>query len=218
MNNSSSLPVVILGGGGHAKVLIAALRLTNRKLLGVVSPDLVKGSECLGIKVLGNDELILDFDPTKVELVNGIGALPKKPQRWKIAELARRNGFRFARVIHPKAIIASDVDIAEGVQVMAGAVIQPGCKIGQDSIINTGALIDHDCLISDNCHIAPGATLSGSVNIGRYCHIGTSAQIIHNIVVGCNSIVAAGATVYKNVPDNMIIKNKMQTTLQKVDN
>lgn len=120
--------------------------------------------------------------------------------------------------MHPKAIIASDVDIAEGVQVMAGAVIQLSCKIRQDSIINTGALIDHDCLISDNCHIAPGATLSGSVNIDRNCHIGTSAQIINNIVVGGHFIFAAGSTVYKDVPDNMIIKNTMQTTLQKVDN
>ena len=50
MNNSSSLPRVILGDSGHAQVLIAALYLTNRNLLSVVSPDLVKGSECLGIK------------------------------------------------------------------------------------------------------------------------------------------------------------------------
>ena len=56
MKNSSSLPRVILGDSGHAQVLIAALYLTNRNLLSVVSPDLVKGSECLGIKVLGNDE------------------------------------------------------------------------------------------------------------------------------------------------------------------
>ena len=143
-------------------------------------------------------------------MANGIRAVPEKPQRQKIAELARRNVFRFARAMHPKAIIASDVDIAEGVEVMAGAVIQPSSKIGQDSIINTGALMDHDCLISDNCHIAPGATLSSSVNIGRNSNIGTSAQIIHNIVVRSHSISAAGSTVYKNVPDNVIIKNKMQ--------
>ena len=203
-----------MGAGGHAKVLIDALKLSNREILGVVSPNLKVEEIFCGKKVLGDDSEIDNYSPNDIELVNGIGSLPRDNIRWKVATKMRKQGYIFSTVIHPSAIIADNIELAEGVQIMAGVVIQPSVKIGVDSIINTGVLIDHDCNIAENCHLAPGVVCSGGVDIGRAAHVGVGTSIIQDISIGGNSIVAAGSVVYKNIScDETFIQARYKSDL-----
>jgi len=206
MSNDSDKPVILLGAGGHAKVLLNVLRLEQRNVFGLVTPDLEKGSKHLGLKVLGDDEELKQYNPSEIDLVNGIGSLPFQKLRWDLSDKVRSWGFSLSIVIHPSAVVSNDVLLDEGVQIMAGSVIQPGCSIGCDTIINTGSMIDHDCVICESTHIAPGCILSGGVSIGRLAHIGTGTRIIQNIKIGDRSVVAAGSTLHKDVGANMLIK------------
>ena len=209
----SDKPVIIMGTGGHAKVVTDALKLSGREILGFVTLDLKADTEFCGKKVLGNDEVLNQYLPDEIELANGIGSLPRKNLRWKLAEKMRKQGYRFATIIHPDAVIASDVNLGEGVQIMARVVIQPSTKIGQDTVINTGVLIDHDCKIAEKCHIAPGVVLSGGVVVGQNTHIGTGTKITQYLKIDDNCIIAAGATIYKNIPSNMLVKQKIDTVM-----
>ena len=200
----SKKPIIILGAGGHAKVIVEVLRQSNRRLLGLIAPDLEKGSSQFGLKVLGNDSDLDTYSVNDVELANGVGAIPGSNRRRVLASKVRSNGFIFSSVIHPTAIIADDVELDEGVQIMAGAIIQSGAKISRDAILNTGVIIDHDCLIGRSCHIAPGVILSGSVCVGENTHIGTGTSVIQNINVGSNVIIAAGSVLYHDVQTGKI--------------
>jgi len=201
--------VIILGAGGHAKVVAEALRLSGAKILGFVTPDLDSGKEFYGSTILGDDAVIFDYLIEEVDLVNGVGALPGQTLRWELASKMREKGYHFKTVVHPKAVVASSVVLEEGVQVMAGVVIQPGTSIGRDSIINSGVIIDHDCVISENCHLAPGVVCSGAISIGGNTHIGTGASIIQGINVGGKSVIAAGTIIYKNVPLGTLVKQQL---------
>lgn len=193
-------PVVILGGGGHAKVLIETLLAASAVIAGIVDPDpKLKETSILGVPVLGGDEIVSEFPPEEVLLVNGIGSVGAPVRRRELFENFTGAGYRFATVIHPSAIIASDAELGEGAQLMAGVVIQPGCRIGRNAIINTRASIDHDCTIGDHVHVAPGVTLSGGVTIGNSCHIGTAATVIQGITISAGSVVGAGTVVVKDV-------------------
>ena len=194
-------PVIILGAGGHAKVIADALLQSGHKILGFVIPDKKQETSFYGFSVLSDDD-IDTFQPDSVVLANGIGALPYQGKRRALAARMRDQGYTFTTIIHPSAVVASDVELAEGVQVMAGSVIQSGTKIGIDSIINTGVLLDHDCKIAERCHLAPGVVCSGGVNIGEGTHVGTGVLVIQNISIGKNSVVAAGSVIYKNVLSN----------------
>ena len=154
-----------------------------------------------------------NFNKNEIWLVNGKGSLPYKQKRWEIASKMRNDGYKFATIIHPKAIIATDVELCEGVQIMAGVVIQAGSKIFQDTIINTGVLIDHDCTIRQNCHLAPGSSLCGGVEIGSNTHIGPRAILTEYISIGSNCKISAGALIYKSVEDNVSLKqvNELKT-------
>ena len=209
-------PVIIVGAGGHAKVVVDALKLLDREILGFTTPDLQVGTEFLGIKVLGDDSIINKYSPDEVELANGIGALPRKNLRWKLASELRELGYNFLTIIHPNAVIAPGVSLDEGVQVMAGVVLQPGTAVGRDSIINTGVLLDHDCTIEVNCHLATGVICSGGVEVGRNTHLGTGAIVTEYISIGKKSIVAAGSIVYQNIGDNTQLIQKRGKTVTKI--
>lgn len=201
-----SLPIVILGAGGHAKVLAEALRAAGATVLGLTDADPAKcGTAVLGFSVLGSDAALERYDPANIQLVNGIGSVGRTTKRTTLFEAFKARGFTFATVVHPAAVVAADVVLGEGVQVMAGTIVQPGTTVGGNSILNTGAVIDHDCAIGDHVHIAPGVMLSGGVSIGRSSHIGTGATVVQGICIGGNCLVAAGAVVVRNVPDGVAV-------------
>jgi sugar O-acyltransferase (sialic acid O-acetyltransferase NeuD family) len=196
----ANLPIILLGSGGHAKVVKDTLTELGVKILGITDPDPKSyGKVRIGLQVLGGDDYVTKHSTDTLKLVNGIGTIGRVIARRKVFEEFKRKGYEFLTVVHPSAILANDVILEEGVQVMAGAVIQPGVRIGRNVIINTRATIDHDCVIGDHSHIAPGATLSGNIHVGEAVHIGVGATVIQGINIGMESIVAGGAIVFENV-------------------
>lgn len=105
-----------------------------------------------------------------------------------------------ANVIHPRASVAKEVHLGRGLFIAANAVVNPGVKIGDGVIINTGAVVDHDCILGSWCHIAPGAVLLGRVEIGIGAMIGANAVIRQGLRVGEWSTVGCGAAVVKEIP------------------
>ena len=195
-------PIIVIGGGGHGKVVASALIEAGADVLGCVDPALEVGSGWLGrLCCLGNDQAVLDRPTTEIELANGVGSLPGNDVRKAVFRRFVEAGYQFSRVIHPAAVIAVVAVLGEGVQVMANATVQSGVVIGQNTIVNTGAIIDHDCRIGDDVHIAPGAVLSGDVDIANGCHVGTGASIIQGICVGQSAVVGAGAVVTRSVSE-----------------
>ena len=197
-NLRKALPVVILGAGGHAKVLLDCLRCAGRTVLGATAPDTTAGQWC-GVPMLGGDEAILNYAPDTVELVNGLGTIAADARRSRLYDTWKQRGYRFAAVVHPSAIVAGDVSVAEGAQIMAGVVLQPGCSIGENAIVNTRASVDHDSQVGAHVHIAPGCVLSGGVHIGEGAHLGTGCVVIQGIRIGKNALVAAGAVVVRDI-------------------
>lgn len=199
------LPVIIIGGGGHAKVVADVLRLQGYPILGFTEKD--EGCKYWGSDVLylGDDAVIEQYRPEKVLLANGLGSTQTTTARKKIYVAFTEQGYHFASCIHPSAIIATDVEIGDGAQIMAGSVVQPGCKIGRNVILNTRASVDHDCEIGDHVHVAPGAVLSGGVHIASGAHVGTGATVIQGVAIGHHSIVGAGSVVLKDVTDEVMV-------------
>ena len=215
MNKLPIRSVIIIGAGGHAKVLAEMLQKSKRHIIGVTDPNKKEGETSFGLNVIGDDEVIKEHDKSKVELVNGIGALPGNNIRWNIAKRFRDLDYTFATVIHPSAIISNDIILKDGVQIMAGCIIQPGVEVGQDSIINTGVILDHDCKIGKSCHIAPGVTLCGGVDVGNGAHVGAGTISLQYKRIGANTIVAAGSIVHRDINENTVFIQPRKETDKK---
>lgn len=191
--------IVLIGGGGHCKVIIDAMRKEGKfNIKGIVDAKLPKGSSVLGAKVLGKDRELKDmFKKTKHAFIC-VGSIGDCSTREKMYSLLKKIGYKLAIVRHPASVIAKDVKIGEGSFIAAGVVINPGTLIGKNTIINTSSSVDHDCVIGDFVHIAPGVTLSGEVSVGKRTHIGTGANIVNNITILADSFILAGSLVSKS--------------------
>lgn len=195
--------IVLVGGGGHAKVVIDAVKYSSKyTICGIVDSKLPQGRSILGIKVLGGDDTLRGLFKKGVKSAFiGIGSIGDCGLRKKIYGDLKRIGFRLPFIAHQKAVIAEDAEVGDGAFVAAGAVISTGAKIGKNAIVNTSSSVDHDCVIGDFVHIAPGAALSGGVKVGAETHIGTGARVTQYLNIGSNCIIGAGQTIRHDMAD-----------------
>ena len=194
--------VLIVGAGGHAKVVADILLCQGTYVLGFLDDDPnTWGKTRLGLPVMGGIDTYASHNPAG--LVMGIGDNRVRQQivgRLDVASDLWRSA------IHPRATIAASVRVGNGVVVAAGAVVSPDTTLGDHAIVNTGATVDHDCIIGDYAHIAPGVHLSGGVRIGAGVLIGVGAGVAPGNTIGDWAIIGVGAAVVRDVPGSVIAK------------
>ena len=188
--------IVVVGGGGHARVVISLIKkLAGYKLIGFTDPE--QNADLLAVPYLGDDgelEAVLrDHDPCCAAL--GIGNTSISDRRVKKAAQLVEMGFDLPALISPAAVVNEDVSIGDGTVVFDAAVVVTGARIGTACILNTGCCVDHDCRVGDGVHLATGSVLSGGVEVGRLAMIGAGAVVIHSRKVSECCLVGAGATV-----------------------
>lgn len=202
-HDGTSLPVVVIGYGGHGKVVVSALRASGRCVVGVTDLDPSKLKiRATDFELLTDSMVLKKYRPDCVELALGIGSTqPCGEDSVRIKAVARflEYGFRFCGFRHPTSWVDQTVRIDQGVQIHAGVIVQAGSVIGAHTILNTRCSVDHDCQIGEFCHIAPGAILSGEVKVGSGSHLGTGCVVIQSIEIGPRCLVAAGATVVRSI-------------------
>lgn len=171
----------IYGNGGHAKV-VANIARAN-----------------------GYDNLIFLDDNSDMKFNSN---LPKHPIiiaignaliRQKLQNLVLSSEFELITLIHPTAVIGSDVTIGNGSVVMPGAIINAKSTIGNGVIINSGAIIEHECTIGDFAHICPGVAIAGGSLVGERSWIGIGSSVIQNITIKPDITIGAGSVVVKDI-------------------
>ncbi|KPV44373.1 acetyltransferase [Alicyclobacillus ferrooxydans] len=190
---------VIIGGGGHAKVVIDSFRRAypECELVGVVDdcPQL-SGGKVLGVPVIGHLAMLGHIrDSVDFAFI----AIGDNQIRESIALKIRHLQFDFPVLVHPSAVVSSSVEIGAGTFVAAGTVLQPDIRVGAHSILNTGATIDHDCHIGDFVHICPGVHLAGAVSVGHSAHVGIGSSVIQTVSIGNSAYIGAGSTVVHDI-------------------
>ena len=183
--------VVIIGAGGHGKVIADIVISAGNRVLGFLDDQ--EGACVKGFSWLGRIEAFNRFP--NAEFVAAIGSAELRQRITSVLD-----GVRWYRAVHPRAVVSPlDTDIGEGTVVMAGAVINPGARIGRHCIINTGAIVEHDNEIGDFAHISVGARLAGTVRIGTGTWVGVGASVRNNITICENVMIGAGGVVVKNI-------------------
>ncbi len=179
----------LYGASGHGMVIADIVRLLGFTAIAYID-DADKGGAYNGLPC---------YQPNEIEVVDEDRVIVTIGNNLVRRKVALQLGCSPLTAIHPRAIVAGDVQIAQGSVVMAGAVVNSGSVIGGHSIVNTGAVVDHECNIGDFVHISPNATLCGQVVVEDSAWVGAGAVILPGIRIGQGSIVGAGAVVVKNV-------------------
>lgn len=179
---------MIIGAGGHAKVVLdAALQAAVHGRFAVFSED-NNVKNLLGTKVLNSMPEPSEWPVKDWEFHVAIG---DNKTRRNVAAALLSKGYAFASITHPKAVVSPHARLGDGVGVLANAVINAGAAIANGAIINTSAIVEHDCILGGFCHISPGAVLAGGVSVGESSWIGANATIRQNTRIGDDVILGA---------------------------
>ena len=178
------MKLVVVGGGGHAKVVTDSAQAAGWNVIGFA--DDRSDAKLFDLQHLGS---LQNFQPPQdAQVVVAIGS---NKLRQQIVELLSGT-VNWATVIHPRAMISSFATIHAGTVVFAGAVIQADTVIDQHCIINTSASIDHDCRIADFCHVAPNAVLTGNVSLEMGVFVGAGSVVLPGRHIGEWATLGAG--------------------------
>lgn len=196
-----SAGVVIIGGGGHAKVVIESLRASGKTVAAIVDADPTPRA-VLDVQVVGDDLALPGLREQGLsELFVAIG---DNRLREKLGRRAQGLGFTLVNAIHPSAIVSPSVKVGEGVAIMAGVAINADSAVGDLSIINTGAVVDHDCVLGVGCHLGPASALAGGVTVGERAFLGVGTRAIPGVSIGADTTVGAGGVVVRDLPDAVL--------------
>ena len=185
--------VVIIGAGGHGKVVADIIRMSGDKVIGFLDDNPERQEIFAGIPILGRINEYKRFPNAKYVIAIGNASI-----REKIAFSLQE--VQWYTAVHPAASFSRfDTKMGEGTVVMAQAVINPGAVIGKHCIINSGAVVEHDDMIEDFVHISVGSKLAGNVHIGRRTWIGIGGVINNNLSICNDCVIGAGGVVVKDI-------------------
>jgi UDP-perosamine 4-acetyltransferase len=195
------MDVVILGAGGHGKVVLDILRAAGQhNVVGFLDANRsLAGSTLCDVPVLGGMNLLPKLRQQK-RIAAAIVAIGDNRARRSCASVCHEHGVELINAIHPSATVSRTAALGSNVVVAASATICVDARIEDSSIINTGAIVDHETVVGEAAHIAPGAVIAGRVTIGAAAFIGLGAKVIQCLSIGEESIIGAGAVVISDIP------------------
>jgi len=187
--------IVVVGAGGHSRVIVSTIRACRDKVAAVFDDDpRLWGKKLMGIPIQG------PVDRLHGHAGRAIVGIGDATLRKSVVD---RLNLRWATIIHPHSFVDPAVPLGEGTVIFAGGIVQPEAKVGNHVIVNTGATVDHNCIVEDFSQIAPNATLCGNVSVRQGAFVGAGAVVLENLTVGAWSIVGAGATVIRDLPPHV---------------
>ena len=185
---------VVVGAGGHAKVVIAAMRAMGLRVDAVLDDNPRRWGEVFqGAPVVGPIGELAGWPGVRAVITLGNNA-----RRRAVAEA--HPGVDWITVVHPAALVHESAAIGPGAMVMWRAVVEPDARVGAHAIINTGAAVCHDARVGDYAHVSVTSTLAGEAVVGDGVFLGMNACVIGTARVGDWAVVGAGASVVRDVP------------------
>lgn len=196
----TSLPVIIIGVNPFALEVASIFQKNEVVIYGFLDDDPKKKDTQIGeIPVLGSTE-----DESYWSLIGkncGVFVAIENPtERKKMIEtIMEDRQVKPVNAIHPSAIISDVKNLAYGVYVGAGAIIQPEAKLADHCIVGAGVIVETGVLIEEYVHIGAGSVIGKECKLDTNCYIGIQSTIVGSIKIGKGATVGAGSVVIEPV-------------------
>ena len=195
--------IAIFGVGGFGREVLTLVKDINKvvpqyNIIGFFDDGHEKNEIINGYPMLGKTEDLNEW-PTDISIAISVGTPTIKKQ---IVEKIRNPRINYPTLIHPNVVIG-DIDfvkIGKGCIICAGSMITTNIEIKDFVILNLGCTVGHDVIINGFAAFMPSCNISGEVLIGEGVYCGTGVKIINQTTIGEYAVIGAGAVVTKPIP------------------
>ncbi len=201
--------VIIIGNSSMSEVLYTLIKNDKRYKVECFAVDskFITANTFLGLRVIDISEISKKYVKSKVKLLIGIGYKNINRNREDVFNRLLSLGFNIETYIHKDASVHTD-KIGVGSIILPGAVIDPGCEIGSNTIIWSNVICAHHSIIGNNCWVAAGTILSGESTIRKNTFLGVGSIILNKVIVAEYNIIGAGAVIMRNTKDEEVYLTK----------
>ncbi|GAA3884323.1 acetyltransferase [Saccharothrix violaceirubra] len=194
-------PLLLVGGGGLAREVLAAARLRpdEWKPVGALDDDPARhGADLDGVPVLGGSELV--HERTDAAVLVCIASARRPLGRLAVARRLGLSEDRWATLVHPAASVADGAVLGAGTVLLAGAVVTTPLRLGAHVVAMPHVLITHDDVVGDGVTFAGRASLGGAVTVGESAYFGQGAAVREGVSIGAGAVIGMGSAVLTDVP------------------
>lgn len=134
--------------------------------------------------------------------------------RKKVFNRLKANGYKFANVISPTAIINGSIQ-GENCWIADSAIIDYNSTIQDNVFIKVGAYIGPNTHINAHCFIGARSIIAGGVKIGAQSFIGLGSIVFDQVIVGEKCIVGAATALKRNLDSYSVYKTDINNFITK---
>jgi len=200
------LPLVLVGGGGHASDVLQTVEAINvirptYRVVGILDDHDVdlRRFAGRGVAQIGGVDDVVAVDAAYVLCLGW---------PWTRQAVARRIGERghpVPSIVHPSADVGAGVELGPGSVVLGHTHLSPYVRLGAHALVSYLASIGHDTTFGDHASVMPNAAVSGGVTGGDRVLVGTGAAVREGIHLGDDVRVGAGAAVVTDVAAGLTV-------------
>ena len=197
--------IVIFGTGELAQRIFFYLKDSKDEVVAFsASKANIDSNELLGLPVVAFENIEETYPPDDYSMFIALAYSEMNKKRRKFFDEAKNKGYELYSYIHPSTKIWDEFEMGENCFILAGNIIQPFVKIGDNVLIGSNNLISHNTVIENNCFLTSNITLGGHITIGTNSFVGLSATINQRIKIGKECIIGAGTLITKDVKDKEV--------------
>lgn len=194
--------LLVVGAGGHGRSVAEAAELSGQfVVVGFLDDAFPTDEYLLGLPLLGS---VASMAQHLAFVDQAIVAIGNNAVREKLMLQLNSAGFKWATVVHPRAIVSPSSMLGAGSAVMAGSIVGTEARLGVGAIVNCGAVVDHHAAVEDYGHLGVNASMAGGTLLGRGAWMQAGAALGYGVAVPSGVTLAPGEAVdsdsnkYKN--------------------
>ncbi len=192
----------IYGAGGLGRTVkeIADVLENWNELIFI--DDTVPANIFKGTRRMPYQQFKNEYTTEKAEVVIALG----EPQyKRMIYDKVSSDGYKFANIIHPTAIISPSSTLGRGIIANIGATVSADSIIEDNVTLQQYTVIAHDSIVHRHSQISAFAMVAGNCEIGEETYIGLHAAIKESVRVGDHSLVGMCSAVAKDIDSYMTV-------------
>jgi len=191
---------IIVFGAGEFGTLIQNVMSYNQdfQIAAFGDDNLDKTKITTGDVPLFNQGDLFQFSKEN-EIKTAIMAIGDNRVRGVKYNLFKDAGFEMLSIVHPKALIDTEVVYGDNVIIEMGTAIHTHSTIGNNVFLGGDAMIGHHNIIGNHVLVGGNVSFGGAVIVEDYVSIGVGASIKPGVRLGKGCTVGVGAAVVKDV-------------------